>query len=155
MALRRGAWTSRPVVILEFSIPRPLNNVCGAHFMQDWTVHRGGAVVAENAKNLAIENSTFDQVGGNAILLSNHVVNSTVSDCEIDHPGDSGIVSLGSANLVWGTAPTYPDNITIKHNVIHDTGIFGKQTSCYTSMLSARATLDSNICYNSPRCGIN
>lgn len=34
-------------------------------------------------------------------------------------------------------------------------GLTGKQSSCYMQTLTANATLDSNVCFNGPRAGIN
>ena len=64
----------------------------------DWAVARLAALVLENAEDITVKRCVFDQVGGNAVLLSNHVANSTIEDCEFDHMGDSGVVSLGSAH---------------------------------------------------------
>ena len=59
---------------------------------------RLAALVLENAESVTVKRCVFDQVGGNAVLLSNHVANSTIEDCEFDHMGDSAVVSLGSAH---------------------------------------------------------
>eukprot|EP01048_Picozoa_sp_COSAG05_P010669 COSAG05_NODE_954_length_6442_cov_451.572915_7_plen_59_part_00 len=56
---------------------------------------------------------------------------------------------------MFGAAPTFPNRILIAHNHIHEIGIFGKQTSCYFSALSANITLKDNACYNGPRAGFN
>ena len=121
----------------------------------DWSVHRGASLFVQDAENITVASMRFDQVGGNAVLLSNHVAGSTVADNEIDFSGDSAIVSLGSTNLIDGSAPTYPNGNLIARNHAHETGVYTKQTSCYAHQLTANATILDNVCYNGPRAGIN
>ena len=121
----------------------------------DWSVRRAASLFVQDAENVTVAGCTFDQVGGNALILSNHVVGSTVADCEVVHSGDSAIVSLGSTNLIDGSAPTYPNGNSLRRNHLHETGVYTKQTSCYAHQLSANATFEDNVCYNGPRAGIN
>ena len=39
----------------------------------DWSIHRGAAVFVEVAQNVTLEGLEFDQVSGNAVMLSNEV----------------------------------------------------------------------------------
>ena len=96
----------------------------------DWAVARVAALVLENAENITVQRCSFDQVGGNAVLLSNHVAHSSIEDCDFDHMGDSGVVSLGSAHWTYGIEPTFPISNTVARNVFRDVGIFGKQVRC-------------------------
>jgi hypothetical protein len=73
----------------------------------DWSVHRGASLFVQDAENVTVASMRFDQVGGNAMLLSNHVAGSTLADNEIVFSGDSAIVSIGSTSLIDGSAPTY------------------------------------------------
>ena len=38
---------------------------------------------------------------------------------------------------------------------MHETGIFGKQSSCIFMSLTANLTLLDNVCFNGPRAGFN
>eukprot|EP01043_Picozoa_sp_COSAG02_P025906 COSAG02_NODE_1474_length_12424_cov_6.185639_2_plen_710_part_00 len=107
----------------------------------DWAVARIAALILENAENITVKRCSFDQVGGNAVLLSNHVAHSLIEDCEFDHMGDSGIVSLGSAHWTYGIEPTFPISNTIARNVFRDVGIFGKQVSMSPTKLFGSASL--------------
>jgi len=60
----------------------------------DWSLHRNAAVFVENAENVRVTNCTFRNLGGNGILFSNHVAQSTVSDSEFTQLGDSAIVRM-------------------------------------------------------------
>jgi hypothetical protein len=67
------------------------------------------------------------------------------------HMGDSGVVSVGSAQWTYGLEKTFPIDNTIARNVFNDVGIFGKQTSCYFQTLTARASFANNSCFSGPR----
>jgi hypothetical protein len=120
----------------------------------DWAVGRYGAVTVEGAVGVGVSNCFFDSVGGNGVLLSNYAKNSTISGNRISFPGESGVVSLGSSNMIDGTGDSFPSLNTISGNWIHDIGIFGKEVSCYFQSVSGRNTIKDNVCYNGPRAGI-
>jgi len=121
----------------------------------DWSVFRGGAVEIENAEGIAITDSFFDSVGGNAVLLSRHALNCTVTRNRVSFPGDSGVVLLGISNMADGTAPTFPMGNLIENNFVHDIGSFGKEVSCYFQAVAGGNTVRGNICLNGPRAGFN
>jgi hypothetical protein len=121
----------------------------------DWAIHRGASLFVQDSENVTIASCLFDQVGGNAVLISNHVVGSTIADNEFVFTGESAIVSIGSTNGIDGSAPTYPNGNKILRNHAHEIGVFVKQTSCYAHQLSSNATIEDNVCYNGPRAAIN
>ena len=100
-------------------------------------------------------NCSFEQVGGNGLLLSNNVQRAQVTHNEFVKLGDSAVVSIGRSNGIDGTAETYPQDNVIANNHMHEIGIYGKQTSCYFQALGKNTTLKDNVCYNGPRAGIN
>ena len=102
-----------------------------------------------------ISDCVFNQTGGNAVLLSNDVTDTTITHSEFVLIGDSAIATLGTTDLIFGTASTFPNRIHITNNHIHEVGVYGKQTSCYFQALAANVTLRNNLCYNGPRAGIN
>ena len=118
----------------------------------DWAVHRGGAVVVEGAEGITVQNCTFDQPGGNGLLLSDYVRNCTIVGNEFRGVGDSGVVSLGRAQRLDDpqdhTDGEFPAGNTVSFNHIHDYGLFGKQTSCYFQSKSCANTIEFNVCYN-------
>ena len=54
----------------------------------DWSIHRGGALFVEDSSNITIASCVFNQTGGNAVMLSNNVVDSRVTGNEFVHTGD-------------------------------------------------------------------
>ena len=122
----------------------------------DWSIHRGGAVFLDGAENIDIVNCTFDQTGGNAVFLSNHVKNCTVMGNEFRFTGDSAIAAVGTSASIDGTTTSqYPSRNIIANNHIHDIGVYGKQTSCYFQSIACGNIITDNVCYNGPRAGIN
>ena len=43
----------------------------------------------------------------------------------------------------------------LRNNHMHEIGVTGKQTSCVFHSLASNTTIESNVCYNGPRAGIN
>ncbi len=105
--------------------------------------------------NVTLSGLLLDQVGGNGVMFSNSVVGSTVADCEFVRTGDSAVVFLGSTSAIDGSAPTFPNGNAVLRNHMHETGVYGKQTSCFAQQLSANSVVRDNVCYNGARAGIN
>lgn len=121
----------------------------------DWSIHRGGTVFVQGATHINISNNVFDQTGGNALFLSEHVRNCTIAWNEFRWTGDSAIAAVGRSAMIDGMKNTFPAGNMIANNHIHDIGVFGKQTSCYFQSLACGNILQDNVCYNGPRAGIN
>jgi hypothetical protein len=121
----------------------------------DWAVHRGAALEIVDSSDVTVTNCSFEQVGGNGLLLSNNVQRAQVTHNEFVKLGDSAVVSIGRSNGIDGTAETYPQDNVVANNHMHEIGIYGKQTSCYFQALGKNTTLKDNVCYNGPRAGIN
>ena len=68
----------------------------------DWSMHRGGAVLATGVSALSIEGVHFTRLGGNAVMLSEYARDTSFHGCEFSWIGDSGIGQMGS---VKSTAP--------------------------------------------------
>jgi len=121
----------------------------------DWSVFRGGALFIESARNVSVENCIFNQTGGNAIVLSGSVTDSSVSGSEFTRLGDSAIVLLGAAVIDDGTLPTYPNRNLIENNHVYDYGVYGKQVSAFFQALSANTTVRNNVFHGGPRAHVN
>lgn len=104
---------------------------------------------------MSVNGCVFNQTGGNALMLSNNVVDTRISDNEFVFIGDSAIAALGSSDRIFSTARTYPNRVVIQYNHIHEVGIFGKQTSCYFQAIASNVSVLDNLCYNGPRAGLN
>ena len=121
----------------------------------DWSIHRNGALFIEGAENVVVDHCLFTNVGGNALFLSNYIRNAIISDNEFVWIGDSAIAAIGSSKLIDGTNGNQPRGTKILNNLVHEIGIFGKQTAAYVQSLACQTILEGNVFFNGPRAGIN
>jgi len=122
--------------------------------LSDWSIHRGGSVFLEGTRNCTIRNCWFDAVGGNAVFVNQYNRNATVSGCKITEAGDSAIAFVGSLELTSGTARAFPYECQAHNNLIHDCGVFGKQTAGVYISRAKRIRVSHNLIYNLPRAAI-
>ena len=65
---------------------------------------------------------------------------------ELSHDGQDG----------WdGTDGNHPLHTLVHGNVVRETGVWAKQSSCWLQAKTARTTLTNNVCYNLARAGFN
>ena len=121
----------------------------------DWSIHRGGAVFAEQVDGFLLQNCFFDSPGGNGVFLSNYIRNAVIEGNEFVYTGDSAIAAIGSADLIDGTNGNQPRGTKILGNFAHETGIYGKQTSPYGQALACQTEIVGNVFFNGPRAAIN
>ena len=101
------------------------------------------------------------QVGGNGVTVSKYARDIVISNNEIVRIGDSGILVVG--DLKYETATpwdhsvdgAYPLNTTVSGNLIHELGLFTKQTAGFFQALAANTSVIGNIVLNGPRSALN
>jgi hypothetical protein len=121
----------------------------------DWSIHRGGTVFVQGVEGFLLQNCTFDSPGGNALFLSNYVRRAVIEGNEFVYTGDSAIAAVGSTDMINGTLGNQPRGTKIIGNLMHEIGIWGKQTSGYFQAVAAETELYGNVMFNGPRAGIN
>ena len=121
----------------------------------DWSIHRGGTVFVEGVDGITLQQCLFDSPGGNGLFLSNFVRNAVIERNEFQYTGDSAIAALGSTELIDGTSGNQPRGTKIINNLMHEIGIYGKQSSAYFQSLTCQTVFDGNILFNGPRDGLN
>ena len=121
----------------------------------DWAIHRNGAVFVEGVDGFTIEQCLFDSPGGNGLVLNNYIRNAIIEDNEFRYSGDSSIIVVGSTEMIDGTNGNQPRGTKVISNLIHDSGVFGKQTSPYMQSLACQTELTGNVIFNVPRAAIN
>jgi hypothetical protein len=120
----------------------------------DWTIYRGGAVFFEGAEDCGIEKSFFDAVGGNAVFINDYNRRIRVYGNKFTEAGDSAVCLVGTENRAIGSNWPFPAENIVSNNLIHDCGIFGKQTAGVFASISERNTISHNVIFNMPRSGI-
>jgi len=140
----------------------------------DWTIYRGGAVLLTGCEDCTVADCEFDQVGGNAVFVSNYNRRVAVRGCHIHGAGASGVCFVGDPAAVrWAgqkgaplTAETvdrhagpkgenYPADCLVEDCLIHDIGRTEKQPAGVQISMSRRITVRHCSIYDVPRAGIN
>ncbi len=143
----------------------------------DWTTYRGGAVFLTGTEDVSIDNSTFDQLGGNAIFVSNYNRRVAIRGCHIQHTGANGIAFVGDPEAVRNPlfftvgkekqsitgidrtpgplTANYPADSLVEDCLIHETGRVEKQTAPIQISMSESITVRRCSIYDVPRAGIN
>ncbi|HUT30041.1 MAG TPA: right-handed parallel beta-helix repeat-containing protein [Sedimentisphaerales bacterium] len=120
----------------------------------DWSIHRGGAIFLEGARNCTIKDCWFDAVGGNGVFMNNFNRDNVVTGCKFTETGDSAICFVGTLEFTNGTFRSFPYECRAVNNLIHDCGVFGKQIAGVYISRAKRITASHNLIYNMPRAGI-
>jgi hypothetical protein len=122
--------------------------------LSDWSIHRGGSVFFQGARDCTIKNCCFDAIGGNGVFMSRYNRTNVVSGCKFTETGDSAICFVGDFARANGTLREFPYECRAENNLIHDCGIFGKQIAGVYISRAKRITASHNLIYNMPRAGI-
>lgn len=141
----------------------------------DWTLLRGGALFFNGAEDCSLEDSLLDQLGGNAIFVSNYNRRISIRGSEIVDAGGNGVAFVGdpaaARNALIGYEsqqnyqdidPTpgpkndnFPEDCLVADCLIHGTGCIEKQTAGVEIDLAQNITIRHCSIYDVPRAGIN
>ncbi|MGH9454330.1 MAG: right-handed parallel beta-helix repeat-containing protein, partial [Terriglobia bacterium] len=113
--------------------------------LSDWSIHRGGAVMLEGARNCRVEDCWFDAVGGNGAFLNRYNRGNVVTGCKFTESGDSAICLVGAQETTNGTRRDFPYECQATNNLIHDCGVFGKQIAGVYISRAKRITVGHNL----------
>ncbi|WP_246112861.1 PDZ domain-containing protein [Allorhodopirellula solitaria] len=141
----------------------------------DWTIYRGGGVVLEGTQDVSIEDCHFDQLGGNAIFISNYNRRAVVKGCHIHDCGASGVCWVGDPDAVRNPlfeyrqtndlakidrtpgprTNNYPADSIVEDCLIHAVGSVERQPAGVQISMSRRITVRDCSIYDCARAGIN
>ncbi len=141
----------------------------------DWTIYRGGAIFFQGAENCSLEDCTLDQLGGNAIFVSNYNRRIVLRGCHIDQAGANSIAFVGdpaavrSALFEYGQklpvdkldlepgpkTANYPADCLVENCLLVANGRFEKQTAGVQIAMAMRIKVRHCSIYDCPRAGIN
>ncbi|KLU01159.1 hypothetical protein RISK_006728 [Rhodopirellula islandica] len=141
----------------------------------DWTIYRGGAVVLTGTEDVAIANSEFDQVGGNAIFVNHYNRRARISGCHIHDAGASGVCLVGDPDAVrdplfqYGhkndltkvdrtpgpKTNNYPADCVVEDCLIHGIGRVERQPAGVQIEMAQHITVRDCSIYDCARAGIN
>jgi PDZ domain len=141
----------------------------------DWNFYRGGAVVAEYAQRIDIEQNEFEQLGGNGVVVSGYNRAVHIRGNELHDVGASGFAFVGQPAAVRSPlyeyrqsqevsvidraagpqSDAYPADSAAEDNLIHDIGLVEKESAGIAISMARRITLSHNTIYRTPRAGVN
>lgn len=141
----------------------------------DWGLARTGVIFMENAKNITIKNCEFNEIGGNAVMMSGYNENHTIDQNAMTHIGASAVLIVGKEDAVrdpshWDDndhkavisdkergpkTEDYPRDITVSNNYMYDLGLYEKQVSGVCMSIASRIHVKGNTIHRCPRAGVN
>lgn len=141
----------------------------------DWTIYRGGAILFKGSEDCALEDCLLDQLGGNAVFVSDYNRRTAIRGCQIARAGANGIAFVGDPKAVrnplfeYGQRQNYaaidktpgpktnnyPADCLVDDCLIYLTGRVEKQTAGVEISMARGITVRHCSIYDVPRAGIN
>jgi hypothetical protein len=127
----------------------------------DWALERLGALYFEGTEGLKVDHCLFERLDGNGLMLSGYNRAAAITNSHFAYTGGTAIAAWGrtdelSDNGVHGydaTAGNIPQGTHVEGNIMRESGIWEKQSSCFFQAKTAGTTLRRNLCFNLPRAG--
>jgi hypothetical protein len=89
----------------------------------DWALHRGGAIFIEESDAITVEDCTFRQLDGNAVLLSQKTRRVTIRRNIFEWSGENATATWGATKDYDATWRKQPIGTVIEGNVMRELGI--------------------------------
>jgi len=141
----------------------------------DWAIYRGGALFFEGTEDCILDRCNLEQLGGNAVFVSNYNRRVKIQTCRIQGCGASGVAFLGNPAAVRSSrtkeerdidhadldrlpgplTDDYPIECTVEDCLITDLGRVEKQVAGVEISMARRITVRNCSIYNVPRAGID
>jgi len=131
----------------------------------DWGLERTGAILLDGVKGVQISSNVLTRLDGNAISVNRYARDVVIERNEIVWNGDNAVSMWGDTKDITfadgtsmgfdGTDGNQPRGVQFVQNLVHEIGIWEKQSSMWFQAKSCSNVLDSNIFYNGPRAGVN
>lgn len=141
----------------------------------DWAIYRGGTVLLTGTEDVAILDSAFDQVGGNAVFVNHYNRRALVKGCHIHDAGGSGVCFVGDPAAVRDPlfeyaqsndltkidrkpgpkTDNYPADSAVEDCLIHGIGRVERQPAGVQISMAARIAVRDSSVYDCARAGIN
>ena len=117
----------------------------------DWSLYHGGAVQISRASDITLNACVFRRLDGNAVYLSGRTRNVEISESTFEWLGENAITTNGDSDKWDARGGNQPRGTNVVGNVIHDVGLYEKQSSGWGQNKACLATVSKNIMYNLPR----
>ncbi len=137
----------------------------------DWRIYRGGAVFFTGVEDCTLDDCLLDQLGGNAVFVSNYARRIALRGCHFDNLGGSAVAFVGDPGAVRDArydenlaaldktagprTPNYPADCLVEDCLIHHIGRVEKQVAGVEIAMAQGITVRHCSIYDTPRAGIN
>eukprot|EP00035_Acanthoeca_spectabilis_P019901 m.430160 g.430160 ORF g.430160 m.430160 type:complete len:990 (+) comp17121_c0_seq1:2833-5802(+) len=129
----------------------------------DWALERLGALFFEGTTGLSVDSCQFERLDGNGIMLSGFHRAAAITNSHFAWTGGSAIAAWGRTDELsdggvngWdATKGDIPQGTRVEGNIMRESGIWEKQSSCFFQAKTAGSVLLRNLCFNLPRAGFN
>ena len=122
----------------------------------DYSVHRGGAVVLQGTSDVVIVSNSFEQLGSNALVVSNYNNNTAIVYNQFSWLGESAIILVGETDGIDGVSNlNQPTRTHIESNLMHDFSVYVKQGDAIMESIARSSVWAGNLAFNSPRSIFN
>ena len=133
-------------------------------------IQRTGAVTISGTEGAVLDSSLFTRLDGLGVFVSGYNRALTVSNSTFEWIGGSAMASWGdtsyamnangSRTIPWPRGPdvrdgNFPFGTQILGNVVHDIGIWQKQSSMWFQATTAQSLVRGNVPFNGPRAWSN
>ena len=142
--------------------------------MGDYTIQRGGAIFVEGAEDITVDQCSLEGNSGNGFYVNCYARRVKLTNSRVTDIGENGICFTGKDNYRpdkhytcpscgfvhwWGWDSLSEGNIPVdceaSNNLVHDVGVFAKQSAGVFIANAQRIRIVHNHIYNTPRAGIN
>ena len=142
----------------------------------DWTLYRGGAVHLRGTEDVVIEGCSFEELGGNAVVVDSYNRDTVIRGNRFRENGASDVVFVGSFaavrdpafsfrasarplteidTVVGPKSEDYPADGLVEDNLMTRCGRFEKQVAGVNLSMASRITVRHNTISHTPRAAIN
>lgn len=140
----------------------------------DWALERQAAVFAQGTSNFTVSGCAFVRLdSGNALMFSGFNRNSKVLHSDFAFLGGTAIALWGFTNETEydparpyrvenapeagldATDGEHPVGTVVSGCLIHDIGLYAKQSAFVFQAKATRSIVEENVFFNAPRAGIN
>lgn len=118
----------------------------------DRAAYRGGAVVLEGTENCKIEDCTFSDLGGNAVVFNKYNRNDAVTGCLVSHVGANAVSFFCDGTGLAENGRSF--NCLVENNLLQYVGAIEKQGTGIHLNGAIGIEIRQNTIYHAPGPGI-
>ena len=136
----------------------------------DWALQKQGAITLVGTEGVEVRDCLLTRLDGNGIFIGGYNRNLTVASNEFVYIGDSAMAAWGDTSGALnqngslavpypvgpdGRGGDQPRGCKISGNIVHEIGLWQKQSSLWFQAVTAQTQLQNNIFFNGPRAAFN